>query len=154
MKCPFCQHSETRVIDSRTTDDQSSIRRRRECLNCDKRFTTYEKIYALPLIVIKDDGNRETFDRDKIKRGIIKACEKRPISLSTIEEMVNNIETKIRNSMQEEIPSSLIGEAVMEELFNHDEVAYVRFASVYRKFADLERFKEELDNLLQKKKEE
>ncbi|MFP4456171.1 MAG: transcriptional regulator NrdR [Clostridia bacterium] len=153
MKCPFCQFSETRVIDSRTTDDQSSIRRRRECLNCGKRFTTYEKIYELPLIVIKDDGNRETFDRDKIKHGIIKACEKRPISLSEIEQMVNNIETKIRNSMQEEIPSSQIGEAVMEELFNQDEVAYVRFASVYRKFADLERFKEELDNLLQKKKE-
>ena len=153
MRCPFCQHSETRVIDSRTTDDQSSIRRRRECTNCSKRFTTYEKIYELPLMVIKNDGKRETFDRDKIKYGIIKACEKRPISMSDIDQMVTNIEAKIRNTMQEEVASSKIGEAVMEELFNFDEVAYVRFASVYRKFADLERFKEELDDLLQKKKD-
>ncbi len=153
MRCPFCQHSETRVIDSRTTDDQSSIRRRRECINCSKRFTTYEKIYELPLMVIKNDGKRETFDRDKIKYGIIKACEKRPISMSDIDQMVTNIEAKIRNTMQEEVASSKIGEAVMEELFNFDEVAYVRFASVYRKFADLERFKEELDDLLQKKKD-
>jgi transcriptional repressor NrdR len=141
------------VIDSRTTDDQSSIRRRRECINCSKRFTTYEKIYELPLMVIKNDGKRETFDRDKIKYGIIKACEKRPISMSDIDQMVTNIEAKIRNTMQEEVASSKIGEAVMEELFNFDEVAYVRFASVYRKFADLERFKEELDDLLQKKKD-
>lgn len=153
MRCPFCQFADTKVVDSRTTDDHNSIRRRRECLNCGKRFTTYEKIYGIPLIVIKDDGTRETFDRDKIKRGIIKACEKRPIALATIEQMVANIEATIRNTMQEEIHSSLIGEAVMEELFKHDEVAYVRFASVYRKFADLERFKEELDNLLQKKQE-
>ncbi len=152
MKCPFCNATDTRVLDSRTTDDATSIRRRRECNVCGKRFTTYERYFESPIIVIKNNGNRETFDREKVKRGIIKACEKRPISLSTIEEMVANVEAKIRNSMKDEIPSSSIGEMVMEELFQRDEVAYVRFASVYREFADLDHFRTELDNILQKKK--
>lgn len=151
MRCPFCQFDETKVVDSRTTEDRQSVRRRRECLECGKRFTTYEKIYELPIIVVKNDGRRETFNRNKIIHGLMKACEKRPIALSDIEEIARRVELRIRNLMLEEIPSSAVGEAVMDELFESDEVAYVRFASVYREFADLERFKEELDNLLSRK---
>ena len=151
MRCPFCHFVETKVIDSRTTDDRQSVRRRRECLECGKRFTTYERIYELPVIIIKNDGRRESFNRNKIIHGLIKACEKRPVSIATIEEIASKVELKIRNSMMEEISSNLVGEAVMDELYEVDEVAYVRFASVYREFADLERFKEELDQLLRRK---
>ena len=153
MRCPFCLCEETKVIDSRTTEDKQSVRRRRECLDCTKRFTTYERIYELPIMIIKSDGRREAFNRNKIVHGLIKACEKRPISVTKIEEIATKIEQNLRNIMSEEIPSDLVGEAVMDELRTVDEIAYVRFASVYRKFADLERFKEELDQLLRKKKD-
>ena len=138
MKCPFCGY-----------DD--SIRRRRECLKCQKRFTTYEKIEQSPVMVIKKDGNRQAFDRDKIVRGMIKSCEKRPVSADEIEEAVNNIEKKIENSMRREITSLEIGEMVMDELKDLDEVSYVRFASVYREFKDLQSFVDELENFVKKK---
>lgn len=151
MKCPFCGYGDSKVLDTRPTDEGNTIRRRRECLNCQKRFTTYEKIEQSPIMVIKKDGNRQAFDRDKIIRGMIKSCEKRPVSAADIEEAVNNIEKKIENSMKKEISSLEVGEMVMEELKDLDEVSYVRFASVYREFKDLQSFVDELENFVKKK---
>ena len=148
MKCIFCGYLESKVIDSRHTEEDSAIRRRRECLNCGKRFTTYEKIDNLPLLVIKKDGSRQIFDLEKIKKGIIKACEKRPVPLKNIEELANNIEKKIFNSLKQEITTTEIGELVMQGLKDLDDVAYVRFASVYRQFKDLNTFLEELNKML------
>ena len=147
MKCPFCGYDDSKVLDTRPTDEGYTIRRRRECLKCQKRFTTYEKIEQSPVMVIKKDGNRQAFDRDKIVRGMIKSCEKRPVSADEIEEAVNNIEKKIENSMRREITSLEIGEMVMDELKDLDEVSYVRFASVYREFKDVDSFYEEILNL-------
>ncbi|MFQ8698206.1 MAG: transcriptional regulator NrdR, partial [Peptoniphilus harei] len=141
----------SKVLDTRPTDEGNTIRRRRECLNCQKRFTTYEKIEQSPIMVIKKDGNRQAFDREKIIRGMIKSCEKRPVSAADIEEAVNNIEKKIENSMKKEISSLEVGEMVMEELKDLDEVSYVRFASVYREFKDLQSFVDELENFVKKK---
>ena len=149
MKCPFCGHDNTRVIDSRPADDGSSIRRRRVCDECSKRFTTYEKGETIPLIVIKKDNNRETYDRAKIEQGVLRACHKRPISASQISHLVDEIETEIVNMEEKEIPSSVVGEKVMEKLKNLDSVAYVRFASVYREFKDINSFMEELKKVLQ-----
>ena len=151
MKCPFCGYDDSKVLDTRPTDEGNTIRRRRECLNCQKRFTTYEKIEQSPIMVIKKDGNRQAFDREKIIRGMIKSCEKRPVSAADIEEAVNNIEKKIENSMKKEISSLEVGEMVMEELKDLDEVSYVRFASVYREFKDLQSFIDELENFVKKK---
>lgn len=151
MKCPFCGYDDSKVLDTRPTDEGYTIRRRRECLKCQKRFTTYEKIEQSPVMVIKKDGNRQAFDRDKIVRGMIKSCEKRPVSADEIEEAVNNIEKKIDNSMRREITSLEIGEMVMDELKDLDEVSYVRFASVYREFKDLQSFVDELENFVKKK---
>ena len=151
MKCPFCGYDDSKVLDTRPTDEGNTIRRRRECLNCQKRFTTYEKIEQSPIMVIKKDGNRQAFDREKIIRGMIKSCEKRPVSAADIEEAVNNIEKKIENSMKKEISSLEVGEMVMDELKDLDEVSYVRFASVYREFKDLQSFIVELENFVKKK---
>lgn len=147
MRCIYCGCEESKVLDSRSTDESNAIRRRRECLKCGKRFTTYETIETTPVLVIKSDGSRQSFDTSKIKKGIIKACEKRPVSALQIEMMVTNIEKKIQNSMLQEISSSQIGEMVMEELKKVDDVAFVRFASVYRKFADVTSFKKLLDEM-------
>ena len=151
MKWPFCGYGDSKVLDTRPTDEGNTIRRRRECLNCQKRFTTYEKIEQSPIMVIKKDGNRQAFDREKIIRGMIKSCEKRPVSAADIEDAVNNIEKKIENSMKKEISSLEVGEMVMEELKDLDEVSYVRFASVYREFKDLQSFVDELENFVKKK---
>jgi transcriptional regulator nrdR len=151
MKCPFCGCDDSKVLDTRPTDEGYTIRRRRECLSCQKRFTTYEKIEKSPIMVIKKDGNRQAFDREKIIRGMIKSCEKRPVSISEIEDAVNNIEKKIENSMRKEITSLEIGDMVMDELKDLDEVSYVRFASVYREFKDLQSFMDELKNFVKKK---
>ena len=148
MKCPFCGDDNTRVIDSRPADDNCSIRRRRECDDCGKRFTTYEKVETIPLIIIKKDKTRETYDRSKIESGVIKSCHKRPISIEEIENCVDRIETKVFNLEHKEIDSTVIGEIVMDELKNLDEVAYVRFASVYREFKDVNTFMDELKKLL------
>lgn len=148
MKCPFCGYEESKVIDSRPTDDSEKIRRRRECLKCTKRFTTYEIIENLPIIVIKKDKTRETFDREKLLNGLMRACEKRPVSLETLEHMIDEIEVIIQNSLDREVQSEKIGELVMEKLKNIDEVAYVRFASVYRQFKDINTFMDELSKLL------
>lgn len=142
---------ESKVVDSRPTDDGEVIRRRRECTNCLKRFTTYEKIEDIPLIIIKKNGNRELYDRNKIMNGALKACEKRPVSIKQIEKLVDSIEKKIFNSIEREVSSTFIGELVMEELKKIDEVAYVRFASVYRQFKDINTFMEELNKLLKEK---
>lgn len=146
MKCPYCEHENTKVTDSRDTGVYS-IRRRRECLSCQRRFTTYEHIEMSPIYIIKKDGRRERFDKNKIKTGITKALEKRPVSPEQIETLLDNIEEHIRKEGKEEIPSSTIGEYVMEELKKTDHVAYIRFASVYRSFADIGRFEEEIKNL-------
>ncbi|WP_071125737.1 transcriptional regulator NrdR [Peptoniphilus lacydonensis] len=151
MKCPFCGCDDSKVLDTRPTDEGYTIRRRRECLSCQKRFTTYEKIEKSPIMVIKKDGNRQAFDREKIIRGMIKSCEKRPVSISEIENAVNNIEKRIENSMRKEITSLEIGDMVMDELKDLDEVSYVRFASVYREFKDLQSFMDELKNFVKKK---
>ena len=148
MKCPFCSYFESKVIDSRPTDEGQAIRRRRECIKCGKRFTTYEKIEEIPLIVVKKDGNRQSYDRNKLLNGIIKACEKRPVSMNTIEKIVDEIEKNLSNSLQREVKSEEIGEMVMNSLKDIDEVAYVRFASVYRQFKDLNSFMEELKKIL------
>lgn len=148
MKCPFCENEETKVVDTRPTDEGHTIRRRRECINCGKRFTTYEKIENIQLIVVKKDKTREVFDRTKILNGIIRACEKRPVSLKEIERITDNIEKKLQNSLENEITSDRIGELVMEELKNLDDVAYVRFASVYRQFKDINTFMDELKKLI------
>lgn len=148
MKCPYCGQLDSRVIDSRPTDEESAIRRRRECPKCLRRFTTYERPEEQPLVVIKKDGKREMFSRGKILAGLLRACEKRPVSLATLEDAVSDIETKLLNEAQSEIPSSRIGELVMERLRTIDEVAYVRFASVYRQFTDINNFLGELERLL------
>lgn len=140
MKCIFCGHTESKVVDSRVTDDSTSIRRRRECLKCGKRFTTYETVETTPILVIKSDGTRQPFSAEKIKNGIIKACEKRPVTMSQIEKIVDTIEKQIHNSLNQEVSSKQIGEMIMEELKKLDDVAYVRFASVYRKFKDISNF--------------
>lgn len=151
MNCPFCNFHETKVVDSRPTDEGQAIRRRRECLRCLKRFTTYEKMEKTPLIVIKKDGNRQLFDRNKILNGILKACEKRPVPLTKIEELVDEIEKDLYNSMEKEVTSEMIGQMVMNKLKEVDEVSYVRFASVYRQFKDINTFMEELKKLLNEK---
>lgn len=151
MKCPYCSHPESKVVDSRPSDEGSSIRRRRECLACHKRFTTYETMESLPLMVVKKDGSRQTFDKTKLLNGMIRACEKRPVSFGTLEEMANEIEQVLQNEMDREIPTARIGELVMERLKLVDEVAYVRFASVYRQFKDISTFMEELNKLLAEK---
>ena len=148
MKCPFCSSDNTRVIDSRPADDNSSIRRRRLCDDCGKRFTTYEKVETIPLIVIKKDNNREQYDRSKIEKGVLLACHKRPISADTISKLVDEVENEIFNLEEREIPSDIVGEILMRKLKSLDEVAYVRFASVYREFKDLNTFMDELKNVM------
>ena len=148
MKCPYCGYLDTRVIDSRPADDRNSIRRRRSCDECGKRFTTYEKVETIPLIVIKKDNNREEYDRSKIEAGVLRACHKRPVSAESIQELVNAVETEIFSREEKEISSSVIGEIVMEKLKELDAVAYVRFASVYREFKDVNTFMSELKKLL------
>ncbi|MDP2940050.1 MAG: transcriptional regulator NrdR [Candidatus Omnitrophota bacterium] len=150
MKCAFCGYKETKVIDSRLSSEGASIRRRRECLKCDKRFTTYEYVENTPLMVIKKDGRREPFDRKKIITGILKACEKRPISMERVEGLVTLIEHTLQKKFEKEVASKNIGELVMEKLANLDEVAYVRFASVYRQFKDVNQFMKELKDILDK----
>ena len=140
MKCIYCGNTESKVLDSRSADETNSIRRRRECLSCGKRFTTYETVETTPLLVIKSDNSRQAYDKEKMKRGIIRACEKRPVSMSQIDLMVSNIEKVLYNTLDQEVPSSKIGELIMENLKKIDEVSYIRFASVYRKFADLTHF--------------
>ena len=151
MKCPYCSFEESKVIDSRSADDGERIRRRRECLHCGKRFTTHEVIETVPIIVVKRDKSREVFDRNKLTAGILRACEKRPVSLTQIEEMVDNIEARIQSSLDREITTMQIGELAMEEIKKVDEVSYVRFASVYRQFKDINTFMEELNKLLTEK---
>jgi transcriptional repressor NrdR len=148
MRCPFCKHNGTRVLDSRPINDFQSIRRRRECEKCGKRFTTFEVVEETPLIVVKKDGTREEFSRDKILRGLIRACEKRPVPLETLENIVENIERELRNTAQTEVESKEIGELVMKALYDVDEVSYVRFASVYRQFKDINVFVRELEEIL------
>ena len=152
MKCPFCGFEESKVIDSRPTDEGQRIRRRRECLECGKRFTTYEVIESLPIIVIKKDKSRETFNRNKLMTGLLRACEKRPVSIDTLDNIIDEIEVIIQNSLDREVSSEKIGELVMEKLKKVDEVAYVRFASVYRQFKDINTFMDELNKLLTEKK--
>ena len=149
MKCPFCSHENTRVIDSRPADDNNSIRRRRVCDECGNRFTTYEKVETIPLIVIKKDDNRETFDRTKIEAGVLRACHKRPISANQIKDLVDEVENEILGREEKEIPSRVIGEIVMNKLKDLEAVAYVRFASVYREFKDVNTFMEELKKFLE-----
>ncbi len=148
MKCPYCGYSESKVIDSRPADENSSIRRRRECLSCGKRFTTYETVVSLHLVVVKKDGSRQSFDRRKVLGGMIRACEKRPVPLAELEKIAEEIEQDLQNSMEREISTEAIGEKVMERLRNVDQVAYVRFASVYRQFKDIDTFMTELNKLL------
>ncbi|WP_312458702.1 transcriptional regulator NrdR [Proteiniclasticum sp.] len=150
MKCPFCAFSESKVIDSRSIEDSSAIRRRRECLSCGKRYTTYEKVEDIPILVVKRDNSRENFDKNKIIVGLIRACQKRPVSRFQIEEIASDIERNISNSMISEISSTEIGEMVMDRLKDVDEVAYVRFASVYRQFKDINTFLTEINNLMGK----
>ena len=148
MKCPYCGYSESKVIDSRPADENSSIRRRRECLSCGKRFTTYETVESLPMVVVKKDGSRQSFDRRKVLGGMIRACEKRPVPLAELEKIAEEIEQDLQNSMEREISTEAIGEKVMARLRNVDQVAYVRFASVYRQFKDIDTFMTELNKLL------
>ena len=148
MKCPFCGHDNTRVIDSRPADENNSIRRRRVCDECSRRFTTYEKVETIPLIVIKKDDNRETYDRSKIEAGVLRACHKRPVSANQITKLVDDVETEIFNRGEKEIPSRVIGELVMDRLKNLDAVAYVRFASVYRELKDINTFMDELKKVM------
>ena len=148
MRCPFCAHGESKVVDSRPTDEGISIRRRRECLACGQRFTTYETIESVPLVVVKKDGSRQSFDRSKVLHGLVKACEKRPVPMAKLEAAVNDIEQQLQNSLNREIKSQHIGELVMEKLKEVDEVAYVRFASVYRQFTDVSSFMDELNKLV------
>lgn len=154
MKCIYCGSLESKVVDSRLSEDGTSIRRRRECLNCLKRYTTYEKVESAPVLVIKNNGNRQIFDPAKIKSGIMKACEKRPVPMIKIEKIVNDIERQVHNSLAQEITSKRIGEMVMEALKEVDDVAYVRFASVHREFKDINTLLSEIENLVQNKKEQ
>ena len=151
MKCPFCSHENTRVIDSRPAEDNNSIRRRRVCVECGKRFTTYENIETIPLIIIKKDNNREAYDRSKIEAGVLRACHKRPVSAQQITTLVDEVENEIFNREEREIPSGTIGELVMNKLKDLDAVAYVRFASVYREFKDVNTFMDELKSVLNDK---
>ena len=151
MKCPYCAHLESKVVESRPSDEGASIRRRRECLACYKRFTTYETMESLPLVVIKKDGSRQTFDKSKLLNGMLRACEKRPVPFSQLEGIANEIEQALQNEMDREVPSARIGELVMDRLREVDEVAYVRFASVYRQFKDISTFMSELNKLLAEK---
>ncbi|MDO5041179.1 MAG: transcriptional regulator NrdR [Peptoniphilus sp.] len=152
MKCPYCGYSESKVIDSRPTDEGATIRRRRECINCKGRFTTYERIEETPIVVVKRDGTRQIFDKSKIVNGIIRSCEKRPVTLDAIEKTADNIEKQIQNSLKKEITSEEIGDIVMKELKELDEVAYVRFASVYRQFKDVQSFFDEIEEIIKSKK--
>ncbi|MDP8259347.1 MAG: transcriptional regulator NrdR [Candidatus Aadella gelida] len=149
MRCPYCDNTEDKVIDSRMSGEGLSTRRRRECLKCEKRFTTYEYVEKAPLMVVKRDGTRKRFDREKIQTGVIKACEKRPVSMDAIEKMVDEIEKEVQKKAETEIKSTVIGNMVMERLYNLDEVAYVRFASVYRRFKDVSHFMKELKKFLE-----
>ena len=151
MKCPYCGYQESKVVDSRHAEDSTSIRRRRECLSCQKRFTTYETVESLPIIVVKRDGTRQTFDRNKVLNGMLRACEKRPVTLPKLEAAVDDIEQILQNSLEREIRSEEIGELVMERLKPMDEVAYVRFASVYRQFKDINSFMAELNKILEER---
>lgn len=151
MKCPFCEHSESKVIDSRESKNGFTIRRRRECLSCQKRFTTYEKIEEIPYMVVKKDGQRQRFDSQKLLQGLLKACEKRPVPIARLEEIVEEIESQLQDRPEKEIPTSEIGAFVMNKLKGLDKVAYVRFASVYREFKDVLEFKKELERLLREK---
>ena len=151
MKCPYCGYKESKVVDSRPADENASIRRRRECLKCEKRFTTYETVESLPMVVIKKDGSRQSFDRNKILRGIQRSCEKRPVSMADMERMTTEIEQDIQNSLEREVSAEAVGAKVMEKLKAADEVAYVRFASVYRQFKDINTFMEELNKILAEK---
>ncbi|RKI63784.1 transcriptional regulator NrdR [bacterium 1xD42-67] len=151
MRCPYCAYLESKVVDSRPADEGASIRRRRECLSCRKRFTTYETMESLPLMVVKKDGSRQSFDRGKVMSGLIRACEKRPVSYQTMEDLVAEIEQVLQNQMEREVSSAQIGELVMERLKKVDEVSYVRFASVYRQFKDINTFMTELNKLLEDK---
>ncbi|QUH20940.1 transcriptional regulator NrdR [Alkaliphilus sp. B6464] len=151
MNCPFCSHHESKVVDSRPTDEGQAIRRRRECILCSKRFTTYEKVDEIPLIVVKKNGNREPYNRNKILNGVIRSCEKRPVSLRDIEQLVDGIEKQIYNTMEREITTELIGNLVIDKIKYLDEVAYVRFASVYREFKDINTFMDEVKKILSEK---
>lgn len=148
MRCPYCNYIESKVVDSRPTDEGQAIRRRRECIDCGRRFTTYEKVEEIPIIVVKKDGNRQVYNRNKLLNGIIKSCEKRPVSMNEIENVVDDIEKKLSNSLEKEITSREIGEMVMNRLKGIDEVSYVRFASVYRQFKDVNSFMDELKKIL------
>ena len=148
MKCPYCGYQESKVVDSRHSEDGQSIRRRRECLSCQKRFTTYETVECLPIVVIKRDGARQAFDRNKILNGMLRACEKRPVSFDELERISEEIEQNLQNSLEREVSTEAIGEQVMDKLRSVDEVAYVRFASVYRQFKDIDTFMHELNKLL------
>ena len=151
MKCPYCGYQESKVVDSRHSEDGTSIRRRRECLSCQKRFTTYETVESLPIVVVKKDNSRQAFDRNKILNGMVRACEKRPVSMSDLEAAAAEIEQIIQNSLEREVSTGKIGELVMERLKPLDEVSYVRFASVYRKFKDINSFMNELNKILEEK---
>lgn len=151
MKCPYCGYLESKVVDSRPADEGASIRRRRECLSCHRRFTTYETMESLPLMVIKKDGSRQSFDRGKVMGGLIRACEKRPVSYQTLENLVSEIELSLQNQIDREVTSSQIGELILDRLKRLDEVAYVRFASVYREFKDIDSFMAELHQLMDNK---
>ena len=153
MKCPFCGYTDSRVVDSRPADDDSSIRRRRECLSCKQRFTTFEVIEHVQLVVIKSDGSRQAFDRSKLLNGLLKACEKRPVPLRRLEEIVDDIEQQLQNGLEREVESRRIGELSMDKLRSVDEIAYIRFASVYRRFQDISSFMDELNALLKANKE-
>ena len=152
MKCPFCGYKEDRVVDSRSTNEGSAIRRRRECLKCGRRFTTYESLEMIPLMVVKKDGRREAFDRNKILQGLLKSCQKRPVSVRQLEQIVAGVERALLRKFDTEVPSQAIGELVMEKLSKVDDVAYVRFASVYRQFKDVNQFMQELRDVLKKRK--
>lgn len=149
MRCPYCGYQESKVVDSRPAEEGQSIRRRRECLSCQKRFTTYETVESLPLVVIKKDGSRQTFDRSKVLRGMVKACEKRPVPLAELESAVSEVEQLLQNSLEREVSTDRIGELVMDKLKPLDDVSYVRFASVYRQFKDINSFMSELNKLLE-----
>ena len=151
MKCPFCGYLDSKVVDSRPAEDGTSIRRRRECLSCKKRFTTFEVMETLPVVVIKKDGSRQSFDKSKLLNGMIRACEKRPVPFDTLQQIADEIEQNLQNEMNREVSSTKIGEMVMDRLKDVDEVAYVRFASVYRQFKDISTFMNELNKLLQEK---
>ena len=152
MKCPYCGYSESKVVDSRPTDESTTIRRRRECIDCKGRFTTYEKIEETPIMVVKKDGNRQVFNRNKIINGMIKSCEKRPVSRDEIEKAADNIEKAVQNTLKKEVTSDDLGTMVMKELKELDEVSYVRFASVYRQFKDVQSFFDELEDIMKQKK--